>query len=68
MDVTLYSTHCPKCIVLEKKLNTNDIKYNLVEDENIMIEKGFMSAPVLVVDGVTMNFKQAIDWVGCYEN
>ena len=60
----LYSTHCPKCIVLEKKLNSKNINYEMITDENLMIEKGFMSAPILEVDDKTLDFKAAIDWVG----
>ena len=29
MDVVLYSTGCPKCKVLKKKLDAKDIKYTL---------------------------------------
>ena len=61
--VTLYSTHCPKCIVLEKKLEAKNIKYNLIEDSDIMIEKGFMSAPILEVDEKIMQFKEANAWI-----
>lgn len=61
--ITLYSTHCPKCNVLEKKLNIKKLKYTLVEDEDLMVEKGFLSAPMLEVDGKVMTFKDAIDWL-----
>ena len=61
--VTLYSTYCPKCIVLEKKLNTKGIKFELVEDQDVMIEKGFMSAPMLDVDGKIMDFTEANKWI-----
>ena len=62
-NITLYSTGCPKCNVLEKKLDNAGIKYNIVSDEDIMIEKGFMSAPMLEVDGKTMNFIEANNWI-----
>lgn len=61
--ITLYSTGCPKCRVLEKKLEAEEIEYTKVEDEDVMIEKGFMSAPMLDVDGKVMNFKEAVDWL-----
>lgn len=61
--ITLYSTGCPKCRVLEKKLEAEEIEYTKVDDENVMIEKGFMSAPMLDVDGKVMNFKEAVDWL-----
>lgn len=63
MSVTLYTTHCPKCKVLEKKLNSKNINYNEVTDTNIMISKGFTSTPMLEVDGTIMDFSEANKWV-----
>ena len=63
MRVTLYTTHCPKCKVLEKKLNSKNINYNEVTDTNIMISKGFTSTPMLEVDGTIMDFSEANKWV-----
>lgn len=63
MNVILYSTHCPNCIVLEKKLKQKNIEFVEVNDVEIMKEKGFMSAPTLEVDGVTMNYQTAIQWI-----
>lgn len=63
MTVTLYSTHCSNCIVLEKKLKQKNIEFLEVNDIKIMEEKGFMSAPMLEVDGVVMNYNTAIQWV-----
>lgn len=61
--ITLYSTHCPKCNVLEKKLNIKKLEYTLVEDEDLMVEKGFLSAPMLEVDNQLLTFKEAIEWL-----
>ena len=36
MSVVLYSTHCPRCNVLEKKLQQKNISYEEVNDVNIM--------------------------------
>ena len=47
MNIILYSTHCPKCSVIEKKLNLKNIQYQICDDVNIMKEKGFLSAPIL---------------------
>ena len=63
MDVKLYSTHCPKCIVLEKKLNQKNISFKEINDIDVMTAKGFMQAPMLEVDGEVMDFKQANDWI-----
>lgn len=61
--VTLYSTHCPKCNVLEKKLKQKNISYKEVTDVDIMKEKGYLSVPVLEIDGVSMDFKTAFNYV-----
>lgn len=63
MQVILYSTHCPQCNVLEKKLNQNHITYEEVNDVNVMRKKGFLSAPMLEVDGKIMDFKTANNWI-----
>ena len=63
MNVILYSTNCPKCKVLEKKLGDSEIQYEVVTDEDLMIEKGFLSAPMLEVDGTVMDFGKAMKWL-----
>ncbi len=63
MDIILYSTHCPNCIVLEKKLKEKNIGFVEINDIKIMEEKGFMSAPMLDVNGVVMNYRTAIQWI-----
>lgn len=63
MRVILYSTNCPKCNVLEKKLEQKNIKFELETNQEVMINKGFMSAPMLEVDGEIMDFIKANDWV-----
>ena len=63
MNVILYSTKCPRCHVLERKLSTSNIEYELVEDEDLMIKKGFVESPMMEVDDEIMNFKKAIEWV-----
>ena len=61
--VVLYSTGCPQCNVLKKKLDDAGVDYVLETDRDIMDKKGFMAAPVLEVDGEAMNFSSAISWV-----
>lgn len=63
MEVVLYTTHCPKCKVLEKKLRDAHLFFKTVDDEQAMIEKGFMEAPKLEVDGEIKGFAEAIDWL-----
>ena len=63
MQTILYSTGCPKCNVLKKKLTQKGVDFKLIEDADAMISKGFMSAPMLEVDGNVMNFMDAVKWV-----
>lgn len=61
--ITLFSTECPKCKVLERKLNNKNIAFEKSSNIQEVIDKGFMSAPVLKVDNVYYDFKQGVDWV-----
>ena len=58
--VILYTTHCPKCKVLETKLRQAHIEYESVEDVNVMLDKGFMEAPMLQINDDLFNYSQAI--------
>lgn len=64
--ITLYTTHCPKCKVIEKKLAQKDIQYVEVSDIEKMTQLGFRSAPILEVDGRIYNFKEANNWINDY--
>lgn len=61
--VKLYEHGCPRCKVLKTKLDLKGIKYELINDINVMKEKGFKEAPKLEVDGVVYDFNEAIDWM-----
>lgn len=64
MHVVLYTTHCPRCKILEKKLQQKGILY--AENDNVdeMIAMGFKTAPLLGVDGAKpMDFGEAIKWI-----
>jgi glutaredoxin len=62
-SVVLYSTGCPKCKVLKKKLDNAGITYDTVSDVDEMLKLGLSSAPALGVDGEIMNFESAIKWI-----
>lgn len=62
--VVFYSTHCPRCKVLETKLKQKNIAYEECNDVQIMKTKGFEMAPQLEVKGTLMDFKAAIKWIG----
>jgi len=63
MQVILYSTDCPKCKVLKTKLDSKNIKYNIISDVDIIMSKGINTVPILEVNGNMMDFKTAVDWV-----
>lgn len=63
MSIVLYSTHCPKCSVLEKKLSSKNIEYEEITDTQVMLDKGFVNVPILEVDGIVMDFGQANTWL-----
>lgn len=64
MNVVLHSTHCPKCKVLETKLQEKNIAYTENNNVELMTQKGFTTVPILEVDGVIYDFKAAIKWIG----
>ncbi len=61
--VTLYSTHCPRCRVLESKLTQKNIEFNVVTDINKMESLGIQSVPILEVNDKLLSFTDAIAWV-----
>lgn len=68
MEIVLYSTHCPRCSVLEKKLKKKQLHYTEVTDVEVMKKMGLKSAPALQVDGgKLMNFQEANDWINAQE-
>lgn len=63
MNVVLYSTGCPRCMVLAKKMELKGIQFTKVSDKDKLIEMGFNEVPMLEVDGKILEFKEAIEWV-----
>ena len=61
--IILYSTHCPKCTVLQKKLDKANVQYEICDDVDIIVKKDFTNMPVLEIENETLSFKQAVDWI-----
>lgn len=61
--IIFYSTHCPKCKILELKLKQKSIEYEENNDVDEMLRKGITSAPCLEVDGELLDFGKAVKWV-----
>lgn len=59
----LYTTHCPRCSILEKKLNMKNITYEECSDIESMKSKGILQVPMLEVDGALMDFSTSNKWI-----
>lgn len=64
--ITLYTTHCPRCNTIEKKLALKGIEYEEVSDPEVIEAKGVKSIPTLEVDGTMYPFKEANDFINRY--
>ena len=65
-NVILYSTGCPKCQVLKKKLDAAGISYTVITDVDEMLALGIKSAPMLEADGRLMDFSGALAFARDY--
>ena len=63
MNIILYTVDCPKCKVLEKKLNNANISFEVCKDTKLMAEKNISKLPMLEVDGKMLTFKEAVDMI-----
>ena len=62
-EVVLYSTDCPQCKVLKEKLEKANIRYTENNDVGKMIDMGLQTSPWLSVDGVLLEFGNAVRWI-----
>ena len=63
MEIILYSTNCPKCKILEKKLTEKNIKFTKNNNVIEMSELGIDQVPVLSIDGKVLSFVEANKWI-----
>lgn len=63
----MYSTHCPKCNQLSKRLNERGIKYEICDNIDTMKSLGIATAPYLQVNGELMDFTKAWRWASTQE-
>lgn len=61
--IVMYSSGCPRCKTLKKKLDDAGVQYETFTDIQKMVDMGFTDVPVLEVDGQRMQFADAIKWV-----
>lgn len=62
----LYSTNCPKCNVLHKKLTNAGLDFEVTNDIEELMNMGITAAPVLKVDDEYLNFMEAVKWVNAH--
>lgn len=69
ISITIYTTHCPRCEVLKKKLEQKGITwYNEIDSMEIMNNLGIKSVPMMSInDRKLMNFEEAIKWINSVE-
>lgn len=61
--IKLYTIDCPKCKVLEKKLDAKGFIYEITKDKEEMAAKKIYDLPVLEVDNKILNFNEAVNWI-----
>lgn len=70
--IELYSTNCPNCLILEKKLKEMNVEHAVIQNEEKVFEKasqfGIMEVPFMVVDGSLKNFRESVKYVTEKEN
>lgn len=65
-NIIFYTTGCPKCAILKKKLDSAHIPYELNSDVDEMQALGMTEAPALSVGGNLMGFGEAVRWLSEY--
>lgn len=67
MPITLYSTNCPKCKVLETKLTQMGLNFDVINDvetvTSIGKSEGILSAPILKIGEECLDFTHAIKYL-----
>ena len=67
--MTLFSTNCPQCRVLEMKLTQKGIDFEVQNDIQELLDLGIKRAPILKTDaGAYLEFSEAIKFVNEWGN
>ena len=62
--MTLYTMdNCRKCKMLKQKLEDKHIEIEIINDYDVLCEKGIESVPVLEVNGEKMNYARANTYI-----
>lgn len=65
--ITLYSTGCPKCNILEGRLTNDKIDFTISNDIDKLIEMGFQNAPILQINDQFIEYGEAMKRLKAYE-
>ena len=65
--IIFYTTNCPRCQVLKKKLDNLGIDYELNNDIEEMMLWGIQTVPRLRIEKQLLDFSQAVKWLKEYE-
>lgn len=60
LPLVLYSTGCPRCVVLKKKMEQAGMKFEVEQDVEKMTALGIKSVPMLKVGDEMLDFNKAI--------
>ena len=60
MGVIMYTTGCPKCKILKKKLDEKKVEYEEETDVEKMKSMGIDRVPMLSVDGKLLSYLEAV--------
>ncbi|NBH77008.1 hypothetical protein D3Z52_02180 [Clostridiaceae bacterium] len=66
--IVLFSTGCPKCSILKKKLEQKGIVYQENNSVEEMLGLGITQVPVLKIGSRLLEFADANDWVNKQES
>lgn len=65
--IVFYTIHCPKCKVLQTIMNKKNIRFDIVDDKNVVIEIGTLhnidSAPFAKINGEFYDTKKLQKWI-----
>lgn len=64
LKIILYSTNCPRCKVIEKRLKDSGYEFETVTDMQEMVKLGLTYSPSVNIDGRFYNFNEMIVWFG----
>ena len=62
-NIVLYSTGCPKCEILKKKMGEKNISYTEINDIDIMNEKNITFVPMLEIEGKLLNYRESVGFI-----